>query len=256
MTNSVKERAESLELLTPRLEINQRCQDRDFQSWLQSRLNVQAGETVLDLACGDGAQSKLFDKRIGLSGSLKCVDIHAPSINSLRQHITPGANRLFCIANMMDFDSYIGAEKYSLVHCSFALPYAANPGEVIKKLSEAVIKPLGRLAIALPCNPHDMVQFIQGFHDIPATVQPAINLGESLGIDIFRQLFGEVDVSYFNSKLTFCSAEDFMNLYRCTTYYSEAHDSTIEEAVSEAIKAKGKLTFKKSAILLIGRDPR
>jgi len=255
MSKTTKYRAESLDLLTPRIEINQRCQDRDFQSWLQSRLNLQAGEKVLDLACGDGAQSKLFDKRIGSSGKLKCVDIHEPSISLLKQHIAPRENRVFCIADMMDFDIYIEKEHYSLINCSFALPYASNPEEVIIRLTQAVMKPMGRLAIALPCHPHGMVSFVQRFHSIPETVEPAINLGEKLCIGIFRRLYGEVDISYFNSKLTFSIAKDFMSLYRCTTYYSEAHDSAIEKHVSEAIEAKGELAFSKSAILLIGRDP-
>ena len=107
MQQSTKKRAESLELLTPRLEINQKCQDRDFQAWLQSRLTVQAGERVLDLAYSNGAQSKYFDKRIGPNGHLRFVDIYEPSIASIKEHIRPGINREFVVSDMMNFFAYL-----------------------------------------------------------------------------------------------------------------------------------------------------
>jgi ubiquinone/menaquinone biosynthesis C-methylase UbiE len=256
MLQSTKERAEALELLTPRLDINRKCQDRDFQAWLRLRLAVQAGERVLDLACGNGAQSKYFDKRIGANGYLRCVDIHEPSIASIKEHILPGINREFIISDMMNFSTYLDeTDDFTLVHCSFALPYASDPALVIKKLAERIQRPLGRLAISLPCKPHGMVEFAKSIHSIPETVEPAIELGESLCIGKFRVLFGEVDVSYFNSNITFASEEDFMVLYRSTTYYSQAHEDEVANAVKLHISSHGHMSFQKSAILMIGRDP-
>lgn len=256
MLQTTKERAESLELLTPRLDINQRCQDRDFQSWLQARLAVQAGERVLDLACGNGAQSRYFDKRVGDKGFLRSVDIHKQSIEALKECVRQGDNREFIVCDMMNFSEYIAeSDTFTLAHCSFALPYASNPAEVINQLAKSLQRPLGRLAISLPCKPHGMVEFAKSVHSIPETVEPAIELGESLCVEIFRELFGEVDVSYFNSNLSLPTSDDFMTLYRSTTYYSPAHDAEIAEAVEAQIRAHGNISFKKSAILLIGKDP-
>ena len=255
MLKTTKERAESLELLTPRLRINSKCQDRDFQTWLQSRLSVQSGESILDLACGEGAQSKYFDKRIGANGYLRCVDINEPSINSIKEYIVPGKNREFIVSDMMNFNAYIDGEaSFTLAHCSFALPYASDPALVIKNLAHSLQKPLGRLAISLPCRPHGMVEFAKSIHPIPTTVEPAIDLGESTCISLFRELFGEVDVSYFNSNLTFSSADDFMTLYKSTTYYSEAHDEQVASVVNSRIARNGCIAFKKSAILIVGQD--
>ncbi len=79
---------------------------------------------------------------------------------------------------------------------------------------------LSRLVISVPCVPHEMVEFAKDFHPIPNTVESAIELGESFFINAFRELFGKVDVSYFNNKLTFNCVYIFMELYRNTTYYS------------------------------------
>ena len=86
------------------------------------------------------------------------------------------------------------------------------------------------------------------------TVEPAIDLGESSCLSIFRNLFGEVDVSYFNSNLTFSSVDDFMTLYRSTTYYSQAHDEQVASFVNSEIASNGRIVFKKSAILMVGKD--
>lgn len=216
---------------------------------------MQAGESVLDLACGNGAQARYFDKRIGSSGYLRCVDIHEPSIASLKNEINSGNAREFIVSDMMDFSKYLDAHRqFTLAHCSFALPYASNPALVIEKLARSIQKPLGRLAISLPCKPHGMFEFAKSIHAVPDTVEPAIELAEGRCIGLFRELFGEVDVSYFNSNLSFTASEDFMDLYRNTTYYSHEHEHAIAEAINSRINQDGVASFKKSAILIIGKD--
>ena len=76
----LKSRAQANKLLTPRLKINEKCQSKDFQSWFLSRISIRPGEEIIDLCCGNDAQSIPFSKRIGLSGNLTCVDINPESI--------------------------------------------------------------------------------------------------------------------------------------------------------------------------------
>ena len=253
MIKTTKERAEDLSLLEPRISINRKCQDQSFAAWLQTKLNVSSGETVLDLACGDGEQSIFFDQRIGAHGYLRCVDIHEPSVNKLKA-IIARYNRDFVVADMMNFSEYIKEEEnFSLIHSSFALPYALNPLEVINTLANHVQKPLGRLAISLPCNPHEMVNFVNSIHDIPETVIPAINLGESLCVKAFRDKFYEVDVAYFHSNLIFDNSNDFMAIYKNSTYYDIDSEQTVLDKVTSTLRAVGKLSFRKCAILITGK---
>ena len=44
----IKNRAQSNKLLTPRLKINEKCQSKDFQSWLLSRIEFRPGDKILD----------------------------------------------------------------------------------------------------------------------------------------------------------------------------------------------------------------
>ncbi len=143
---------------------------------------VKAGEWVLDLACGSGAQAKHFDKCIGPIGYLRCVDIHQPSIDLIKERVGHKYGREFVTSDMMDFSAYLKeADAFSLAHCSFsALPLRSILLLSCVKLAKIIQKPLGRLAISLPCTPHGMVEFAKSIHSIPETVEPAIELGESL----------------------------------------------------------------------------
>ena len=54
---------------------------------------------------------------------------------------------------------------------------------------------------------------------------------------------------------SFDNIDDFMALYRSTTYYSESHDDQIVSLIKSRIRDSGYISFAKSAILMIGRDP-
>ena len=249
----LKDRAQSNKLLTPRLRINEKCQSKDFQSWLMSRLDYRVGDRILDLCCGNGAQSIPFSKRIGNSGYLKCVDINPDSIQHVREVLGDKENVNIIMSEMMKTSNYLGGDFYDLIHCSFALPYAENPLQLMETLYER-LTPNGKISISLPCQPHGMVDFCSKFYEIPESVLSAIRLGEKKIIPHMRKFFGEVDVSYFNSKLIFNDLNDFLEIYRCTTYYNKNFESSIIEEIKKHIRNKGKMEFDKCAILISGED--
>ena len=253
----LKSRAQSNKLLTPRLKINEKCQSKDFQSWLLSRINIRPGDKILDLCCGNGAQSIPFSKRIGLSGNLTCVDINPESIEFVKSVLGKKENIEIIKSEMMDTSNYLDSDKgekyFDLIHCSFALPYAKDPFKLIDILYKR-LTPNGVISISLPCQPHGMVDFCKGFHHIPESVEAAINLGENNLISHMRNSFGEVDICYFNSKLLFQNLDDFLEIYRCTTYYKNEFEEEISDAINKKILSDGYVEFDKCAILISGSD--
>ena len=257
MTNSISGRAQSNALLTPRLKINEKCQSKDFQYWLQSRLTYKPGDNILDLCCGDGAQSVPISKRIGSSGYLTSVDINTESLESLKEKIGSKNNVSVISSDMMETSNYIGKGnnclEYDLIHCSFALPYAKDPLFLLEKLYSH-LKPNGTISISLPCDPHGMVKFCAKYYKIPDTVIKAITLGEKYIISHMRKSFGEVDISYFQSKLKFTSVKDFLEIYRCTTYFSAEAENLVSDEVEKIINNYSFIEFYKCAILISGKD--
>lgn len=54
-------------------------------------LNIQAGQTILDVGCGNGYMSKVFLKKVGKSGKVYALDPDTESIEILRKE-TQGTN--------------------------------------------------------------------------------------------------------------------------------------------------------------------
>ena len=249
-------RAQAHSLLTPRLEINQKCQEKDFQFWLQSKLCVLPGEKILDLACGDGAQSLFFAKRTGPRGHVLSVDINPESLASLKARAAHLKNISIVESDMMSTSSYLQEEsrdKFTLINCSFALPYADKPFDLVKELA-GNLTICGRLAISLPVEPHGMVDFCSEVHAIPDSVRNSIQFGERHLLRYMRSLFAELDVHYFNDRITFESGKDFMQIYTSSTYFCEDLADKIEEKVNNNISINGSISFTKGSILLIGKD--
>ena len=125
---------------------------------------------------------------------------------------------------MMNVSEYIRNDllhKITLAHCSFALPYADSPLELLTDLSLQLNATLGRIAVSLPVSPHEMVQYCAETHEIPQSVLNSISFGESKVISHMRNLFGEVDVHYFNNELIFLNLVDFKTIYSNSTYFDE-----------------------------------
>ena len=250
-------RAQAYEFLTPRLEVNKKCQSKDFQSWLQDKLSILPGEKILDLACGEGIQSIYFAGRVGKNGLVHSVDINDDSLKALKEKSQGFNNLSIQNSDMMNVSEYIRNDlrhKITLAHCSFALPYADSPLELLTDLSLQLNPTLGRIAVSLPVSPHEMVQYCAETHEIPQSVLNSISFGESKVIGHMRNLFGEVDVHYFNNELIFSNLVDFKTIYSNSTYFDESNADKIYECVRKDIDNLGHLRFRKGAILIIGSD--
>ena len=57
-----------------RSEINKNA-DYDLEEWIQSRIHIGKGDTVLDIGCGNGKQVGVFSDLVGVGGKVIVVDI-------------------------------------------------------------------------------------------------------------------------------------------------------------------------------------
>lgn len=180
-------RAQAHDLLTPRLSVNEKCQQKDFQVWLQSKLGASPGEKVLDIACGEGVQTLNFLKRIGPRGFVVATDINQDSLDALNSKTINHSNLNVIKADMMDYEKYTSdlghaseghQSKFSLINCAFALPYASSPLDLVSAVSKR-LDVGGRIAVSLPVQPHGMVEFCSSFHGIPESVLNSISFGEN-----------------------------------------------------------------------------
>ena len=254
-----KERAISSASLSKRLEVNKKYQSKDFSEWLFRRLNVIPGESILDVGCGTGAQSNRFLDEVGKNGIVSAIDISEDSIQLLKRSCN-NDRRLTAVAEDMGNLSEIiqntfKAKKYTLSHSSYALYYSHARLDVLKTMAESLYD-FGRLAVFTPVLPHGMVDIAKKFGEVPEAVLESLRFGPDVLEPIFRKMFSEVEVHYFQSEMKVTSKEDFISFYKATTYFKESVLPQIELFAEKEISTQGAVCYQKNGYLIIGRDKK
>ncbi|MBO8219559.1 methyltransferase domain-containing protein [Prochlorococcus marinus] len=260
-TGDKKKRAISGSDLKMRLDLNKKYQSKDFQSWLRKRLNVKPGEKILDIGCGNGAQTFFMAEDAGENGHVTSFDISKDSIQNLRKS-TPHylKNRISSFElDMGEVANFLKKNypnnNYSLAQSSYALYYSPKRIDVLSLMQDKT-KDFGRVSIFTPAPPHGMISFVSKFQEISDPVSDSLYFGENVLKDIFRKCFWDVEIHYFQSRLKITSFNDFQQFYEATTYFDkDASEEIYKNAILE-IEKNGSLNFEKCGILLIGSSLR
>jgi len=258
-SGEVRERATSTTSLDTRLDLNRRYQSVDFVAWHMRRLDVRPGEKILDVGCGTGSQSLRFLADIGPTGTVSALDISEASVASLVS--AAGADpRLEAVAtDMANLDAVIrdrfAQKQYTLAQSAYALYYSPERESVLRTMAESIYD-FGRVAVFTPTGPHGMVALASKFGEIPEAVYDSLNFAEDRLLPMFRQLFWDVRVDYFQSEMRVTSLTDFMDFYRATTYFDATAAADLEDYARREIEETGALTYSKNGFLIQGSSTR
>lgn len=257
-SGDVAVRAVSQNSLSTRLHLNAKYQSRDFQEWLMTRLAVGPGEHVLDVGCGNGAQSIPFLNAVGPTGSVSSCDVSAESIEVLLRR-TEGDPRLQAVtADMAELSSLISDQfrqkSFTLAHSSYALYYSPQRDSVLRTMAQSMHSS-GRVAVFTPMKPHGMVDLAAQFSDIPDAVYDSLSFPDHLQ-ELFRELFWDVRIDLFQSEMRVTSVDDFMDFYKATTYYSESAEDSLRDYAIRSLEGTGAVTYEKNGFLIQGRSLR
>lgn len=245
--------------LNTRININEQNSRIKLLDWLFNRLKVSRGEKILDVGCGTGFQSLRFLKEVGSEGRVCATDISDQSIIQLvrdSQRCDYLETQVGDMINLRDMlDNSFSINKFDLAHSSYALYYANDHIKVLSAMKDSLVKN-GRLAVFSPHNPHGMVEFVRDFCEIPVTVDQSLCFGPKVLEPFFRKNFWEVEVHFFQNELTLNNTQDFISLYKATTYFKENILDGIALSVESIIKKRGEIKFSKPGYLIIGSDKR
>ena len=256
----IRQKETSSEFLTTRLRINDKYQTNDFNGWLFGHMKVAENDAVLDVGCGTGMQALRFAKEVGTGGRVCAFDISADSVKALAAAAKKEnlGNIIAVTGRMEDAASIVKqfpVSEFDIIHSSYALYYAEDPLETLRTLL-GYLKPGGQTVVFTPMAPHGMVNFAKKFHPVPAPVEECFLFGEKVLEPFFRKNFGEVDIHHYKNLMKVLSADDFMALYRATTYYDSASDGKIYDAVRAIIDEKGAFEFEKNGFLIVGKNKK
>jgi len=238
-----------------RLDINQRFSTRDFHGWLQSRLGVCAGEAVLDVGCGSGAQSLAMLKSVGPGGSVSALDLSSDSIAGLRTAARNSPNLQATVSDMQDVGRVIRDEfrvkQYDLAQSTYALYYSARPLEVLDSMRSA-LKPGGRLAVCTPNDPHSLSLLCGRFLELPRLVVECGRFGPEVLEPYFRHHFTYVDIHLLRNEMTFSRSDDVMQLLQNAAYFDASIERLVRNVIDNAIAETGSFNAQKNSYLIVG----
>jgi ubiquinone/menaquinone biosynthesis C-methylase UbiE len=253
----IKERATSTESLEIRLQLNNQLSSTNFHEWLMKKYNVQTGEDILDVGCGEGAQAIPFSERVGESGSVSAIDISATSIEKLQIKGKQFPQLEAIVGDMSNLQTIIDKQfrvkQYDLAQSAYSLYYASDRYVVLDAMRKA-LKPNGRLAVFTPNAPHGMVNFVKQFTSVPKQVEECFVFGPTILEPYFRKYFWDVEVHLFHNIVSVPSVDDFLTFFRATTYYNAAVESVVAQAVQDEIDKHGIMKYEKNGYLIIGKN--
>ena len=244
------ERGTATQFLEKRIEINRTYSSADFDAWLLEKLAVRAGEDILDVGCGSGAQTVPFATVAGPGGSVSSLDISADSVALLRTRVPPQTRVQAVAADMGDLADVITkvftTKRYTLAHSSYALYYSSKRMHVLDIMRDALM-PGGRCAVFTPNRPHGLVELAARFGDIPAAVNELLKFGPEVLHPYFEQNFRRVEVHHFHNVVTVPSSDILIEFYRQTTYYEVQSEPKMRTVVEDEIKRSGAYRYERTA---------
>jgi ubiquinone/menaquinone biosynthesis C-methylase UbiE len=242
--------------LEARLDVNQRFSSRDFHKWVLGHLAIRQGMDVLDVGCGNGAQSLAMLERVGETGSVSALDISEQSVLRLRG-AAGDTERLQTVAcDMMETANAIRNvfrhKIYDLAQSTYALYYAADPLTVLDSMRTS-LKPGGRLAVCTPNDPHSLSLLCGRFLELPAEVVACGKFGPDVLEPYFRTYFDEIDIHLLRNEMRFTKVEDVLVLLRNAAYFEQAIEAHIAAEVTGEISKQGYFRSEKNSYLIVGR---
>ena len=162
-------------------------------------LNVVAGMTVLDLACGSGAYSLKISEMVGAGGTVYAVDLWPDGIAMLKQEAeTKGIQNITAVVGNAGDHIPVGDDSIDVCLMCTVLHDFVLDGNVERVLTETVriLKPGGTLAI-------NEFEKIEGPPGPPLTSRLSSNEVEKIVSDFNFKTINRVDIGPYNYLMRF-----------------------------------------------------
>lgn len=212
--------------LRARVDAHKRFAAFDLNDWIEEHFEIQSGQTVVDLGCGNGNHLPIWIRRVGQGGKVISLDKSPDLLRQAKSQILEGQGPqvLFLCADM-DGDLPLKSEDADWVIACFSIYYVRSAEEIVRKISRA-LKPGGTVAMVGPTwnNAKELYEFHERATGIPMPVKAAAR-SERLQkefLPVLKEVFSKVDCTVLENKLSFPAKEDFLQYYLNTPLVVES----------------------------------
>ncbi len=250
----IKERAINTDKLEMRLQGNRRVQKLNLGEWIFSRVDVMKGSQVLELCCGNGHQSVIFDQLLGNDGELFMVDASTQAIDEVKSKL--GIKKRYYYCQSLDHlceKTFGEGQRFDLIFCAYGLYYAEEPERLLNLLC-LLLKQEGRIVIVGPYgeNNGELFRLLEGQR--VQLSQSVISSSRSFMPDVVanfaRKSFAEVDIQTIKNEQIWPDREGILDYWKNTTFYDEKRMGDVKAAFAEIFNQAGQFVVTKHIMLI------
>jgi ubiquinone/menaquinone biosynthesis C-methylase UbiE len=120
---------------------------RPFAEDLIAEASLEAGQRVLDVACGTGVVARLAAERVGRTGEVAALDLNPGMLSVARSIASPGAMIRWFEATAESIP--LPDDAFDVVFCQLGLQFTADKAAALREMRR-VVAPDGRVLVSTP----------------------------------------------------------------------------------------------------------
>lgn len=211
--------------LKVRIQAHKKFSNFSLEGWLDERLPLGAGNSILDIGCGNGNLFPLYDKKLGLSGVIVGCDKSKELLFEAKKINTTAS--VLLLSWDINHPFPFMERSFNFVISTFAIYYVDNAAAAIQEIHR-VLKPAGEVFLIGPtdANARELYEFNRMVFSLKEGRDNAVirrtNRLEKEFWPAVKDVFGSADEFQIPSKLVFPNREEFIKYYLATLLFEES----------------------------------
>ena len=141
-------------------------------------------------------------------------------------------------------------KKIDIFHSSYSLYYSSKPKKILDHCYK-LLNTGGKFIITVPSYPHTMVEDVNTIKKVPKNVDESLRFYNVFLKSYIYSKFKKIKIYNFKNTLNIPSIDDYLNMYKATTYYDNSILKELKKLIEYNISRKGLYKVNKNAKLII-----
>ncbi|MAF35943.1 hypothetical protein CL622_02390 [archaeon] len=222
-----------------RIYVHDNFAEKDIDPWVLDHLSVKPGMSVLDIGCGSGKHLFKLSSLVE-NGTVIGTDISDVSLAKCQERIDKESHKNITIQNidLTQLQENLSDKKFDRILASFSIYYTKNPEKTFNDIFN-LLKPGGILFVCGPTAINNKAYLDVAQEAGMTFSQEFVECSKFLNDkakDLLNNLFGNVDVSMFENRISFPTESTVMKYWSSTPLYDKSLESNMEKSVNKAFE--------------------
>jgi len=202
--------------LQDRIDAHEKYARYEINDWIKKQVKLQAGESVLDIGCGNGKQALMYAKEVIPGGHVIGLDISLNLLMDAEQkaHDSNLTNIIFEQDNANNTLLFFN-NAFDLVSCCFAIYYLDDIQKTVREIKR-VLRSGGRLFVAAPTqnNAIEMRRLVEDATGVSMRNDAYTKRTSDVIIPLIEREFKNMNISIFRNPMNFPTTDAFMDYFK------------------------------------------